>query len=79
RIRSSTTLNPGTAATTSLSCAPGTHVLSGGYLSTAATTLTNVLGFRALLFRSLRTAPTRWEVTAFNNGLGPSPTAVPLR
>lgn len=79
RIESSTTLNPGTAATISLSCAPGTHVLSGGYLSTAATTLTNALGFRALVFRSLRTGPARWEVTAFNNSLGPSPTAVPLR
>lgn len=78
RIESSTTLNPGTAATISLSCAPGTHMLSGGYVSTAATTLTNVLGFRALLFRSLRTGPARWEVTAFNNGLGPSPTAVPF-
>jgi hypothetical protein len=48
-------------------CAPGNHVVGGGFLVDAPSTANPATGFRILLLGSRRTAVDQWTVTGFNN------------
>ena len=74
-VISSTTVTfpPSSGGDISVSCAPGSHVLSGGYQADGPIILTNpqAATFKILVLGSHRTSAGQWTVTAFNRSGAP--------
>jgi hypothetical protein len=65
---SSVTLAPGAGQNLIFNCAPGTHVISGGFAGTSFGNFTNgTTGYRTIVLQNRRTGPGQWTVTGYNN------------
>lgn len=67
-LSTAATLPPGQGSTATLNCAPGTHVISGGYSGTGIVNFANAItGYRIVVLVSRRTGPGQWQVNAYNS------------
>jgi hypothetical protein len=67
RSSSSLTLNPGVSQNLIFNCAPGTHVISGGFAGTAIANFADPTnGWRIMVLQSRRTGPGQWTVSVYN-------------
>jgi hypothetical protein len=65
---SSVTLAPGSGQNLIFNCAPGTHVLTGGFSGTSFGDFANPnTGYRTIVLQNRRTGPGQWTVTGYNN------------
>jgi hypothetical protein len=69
-LSSSATLPPGQGTTFTITCAPGTHAISGGYQGTGIVNFANPAnGYRIVVLVSKRSSARAWTVNAFNSSL----------
>jgi hypothetical protein len=67
-LSTSATLPPGQGTTSNVTCAPGTHVITGGYQGTGIVNFADPNnGYRIVVLVSRRTSARTWTVNAFNS------------
>lgn len=67
-LSTNATLPPGQGTTFNVTCAPGSHVITGGYQGTGIVNFANaVTGYRIVVLVSRRTSARTWTVNAFNS------------
>jgi hypothetical protein len=65
---SSVTLAPGVGQNLVFNCAPGTHVITGGFAGTPPGNFNNInTWYRTIVLQNRRTGPGQWTVTGYNN------------
>jgi hypothetical protein len=76
-LSTSATLAQGEGSTATLNCAPGTHVISGGYSGTGIVNTANPAnGYRIVILVSRRVGERTWSVFAYNSSLANTPGTV---
>jgi hypothetical protein len=76
-ISTSATLPPSQSTISTLSCAPGTHVISGGYSGTGIVNFADPTnGYRILILYSRRISTREWQVLALNSSSANTPGTV---